>query len=910
MKKQLQFRIALLMVFLLSTTAFVAQSTISGTVKDQKGEIIPGVSIYLKGTTKGTSSNFDGNYEIKNVDNGTYTIIASYIGFDNFKKEINVNGKLTLNIVIKENAQSLDEIIVTGVVNPKSKIESSISVSTLGIKQIEQASPRSAGELFRNIPGIRAESSGGEGNANFNVRGVPVSSGGSRYFQIQEDGLPLNLFGDTSFGNADNFLRIDSNIGRVEAIRGGSASTQTSNGPAGIINMISKTGATEGGSFGTTFGLDYQTSRLDFEYGAPLGDGLSYHIGGFMRSGEGPRAIGYQGNKGGQFKANITKQFESGYVRVYAKFLNDKSVMYLPMPMLLEGDNANPTFSNLPGFDITNDATQSAYLQQSAGTSPFDGGGTHVNDVRNGNNPISKALGAEFSFDLGDGWKLAAKGRYSNNSGEWVAPFTAAVGTVSEIQGTLTADNDPDDPDRLDEDGNPDPYTGKAGIQSHLGEYATSGEVPSTLVYADGDREAFNPSNGLAQIIHMFDVTVEDLSNFFGDVKVSKKISDNIGVTAGLFTATQNTTIGWQWSSFLSEVKGGGQARLADVDGFSRNGQFSYGTPVWGNCCQRKYNIVHNVNSPYVGIDADINDKLNFDGSVRFENVKVNGNIAGGPTSQGNYDYDGDGVIQGIEQSVPVIAGNAGQIVNDDYNFVSYSAGLNYKLDQGSAVFARYSSGASGRAADRNSYGTDGKADVQYDEVSQLEVGYKKRLKNGVLNLTGFMSNTDEGLSNELNRTVGNPFKALGLEAETALAFGDNFSVNGSFTWTKAEIDGGANKGNAPRRQADLVYNVSPSYNFGENSQHGIALSVLGTSKSYAQDDNALVMPAYAYFNLIGRAGLTEGLSLVLSVNNLFDTVGITEVEENGDGAFGSNRLVRARSISGRSTTLSLQYKF
>ncbi len=182
-----------------------------------------------------------------------------------------------------EDAQSLNEIIVTGVVNPKSKLESSVSVSTMGAKLIEQASPRSAGELFRNIPGIRAESSGGEGNANFNVRGVPISSGGSRYFQIQEDGLPLNFFGDTSFGNADNFLRIDSNVGRVEAIRGGSASTQTSNGPAGIINMISKTGATEGGSLATTFGLDYQTSRLDFEYGTPIGNGLSYHIGGFMR---------------------------------------------------------------------------------------------------------------------------------------------------------------------------------------------------------------------------------------------------------------------------------------------------------------------------------------------------------------------------------------------------------------------------------------------------------------------------------------------------------------------------------------------------------------------------------------------------------------------------------------------------
>ncbi|MFC2110387.1 TonB-dependent receptor domain-containing protein, partial [Bacteroidota bacterium] len=847
-----------------------------GNVKDQSGMPVPGVNVVLDGTSKGAVTDFDGNYSIDNIEDGIYKVLATYVGYAKFSESVTVQGaNTTLNITLIEDAQSLDEIIVTGVVNPKSKIESSISVSTMNVKLIEQASPRSAGELFRNVPGIRAESSGGEGNANFNVRGVPVSSGGSRYFQIQEDGLPLNLFGDTSFGNADNYLRIDSNVGRVEAIRGGSASTQTSNGPAGIINMISKTGKSEGGSIGTTFGLDYQTNRLDFEYGTPIGDGLSYHIGGFMRTGEGPRKIGYQGNKGGQFKANLTKTFENGYVRTYVKYLNDKSVMYLPMPMLLKGDNSNPTYDNLPGFDITSDAVHSAYLQQSAGTSPFDGT-RHVNDVRSGNNPVSKSIGAEFSFELDNDWKVSGKARYSNNSGEWVAPFTAGVGTVAEME-TLAR---------------------------------TASNATGSLVYSDGAREAFNPSNGLAQVLHMFDVSVDDLSNFFSDVKVSKKINDNIGVTAGMFTATQNTKIGWQWNSFLSEVKGGGKARLADFDGFSRNGQFSYGTPVWGNCCQRKYNTVHNVNSPYVGVDASINEKLNFDGSVRFENVRVNGNIQGGPTSQGNFDYDGNGTIEGIEESVPVIIGNAGQIVNDDYNFISYSAGLNYKVNEGTAMFARYSSGASGRAADRNSYGTDGLGDVQYDELSQLEVGYKKRLENGVLNLTGFMSNTNEGISNELNRTVGNPFKALGLEAETALAFGDNISVNGSFTWTKAEIDGGVNKGNTPRRQAELVYNISPSYNFGENKEHSFALSVLGTSKSYAQDDNDLVMPAYAYFNLIGRAGLTQGLSLVVSVNNVFDTVGITEVEGNGDGAFGTNRLVRARSISGRSSTLSLQYKF
>jgi outer membrane receptor protein involved in Fe transport len=875
MKKHLQVRFTVLILMLLSTTVFFAQSTITGVVRDTNNQVIPGVNIILKGTTLGTTSDFDGKYSIADVPNGEYTLIASYIGYDNFKKQISLNSKNTvIDIIIKENAESLDEIVVTGVVNPKSKIESSISVSTVNIKQIEQATPRSAGELFRIIPGIRAESSGGEGNANFNVRGVPVSSGGSRYLQLQEDGLPIMLFGDTSFGNADNFLRIDSNIGRVEAIRGGSASTQTSNGPAGIINMISKTGNVEGGSIGATYGLDFQTSRLDFEYGTKISDNLYYHIGGFMRVGEGPREIGYQGNKGGQIKANITKEFNNGYVRTYFKFLNDRSVMYMPMPVSLTGTNTNPTFGNLPGFDITTDTPHSVNIQNTY--SVYDGNPTQ-NDMRNGNNPVSKAIGAEFSFDLGDGWDVNGKARYSNNSGQWNAPFTANVGTVSDIEALVR---------------------GASG-------------ATGALTFQDGT--PFNPANGLAQDIRYFDVTIEDLSNFFSDVKVTKAINNNIGLTVGMFSATQNTKIGWQWSSAITEVAGDGKARLGVFEGFSQGGAYSFGQPVWGNCCQRKYNTVHNVNSPYVGVDAEISEKLNFDGSIRFENVNVNGTINSGQLSNldsnGNligFDYNSDGVISPFEQTIPTIAGNPGQAISDNYNFVSFSAGLNYKINDGAAVFGRFSKGASGRAADRNNYGADGLGDVQFDEISQFEIGLKKRLNNGVLNVTGFISNTDEGISNELNRTVGNPFKAMGLEVESAYRFGD-FGINGSVTYTKAEIDGGANKGNAPRRQADFIYSLAPTYSFGSNKQHLLGLTILGTSKSFAQDDNVLVMPGYAYINAIARVGLTKGLSLSVNANNLFDTIGVTEVEGNGNIAGG---LAAARTISGRSTTMTLQYSF
>ncbi|WP_341220324.1 TonB-dependent receptor [Polaribacter atrinae] len=877
MKKLIQLKRLVLITLTFTASTLLAQSTISGSVKDQNGELIPGVNIILKGTTLGTTSDFDGNYEIKNVENGTYSLSASYIGFDNFTKDVTVNSsQVTVNIVIKENAQSLDEIIVTGVVNPKSKIESSVSISTISVKQIEQSSPRTTGEIFKNIPGIRAESSAGEGNSNFNVRGVPVSSGGSRYLQLQEDGLPLNLFGDTSFGNSDNWLRADKNIARVEAIRGGSASTQTSNGPAGIINLISKTGSTEGGTVSMTTGLDYSTNRVDFEYGTPLENGISYHIGGFMRTGEGPRATGFNANKGGQIKANITKRFKSGYIRTYLKFLNDKTAMYMPMPMLLQGTDANPTYANLPGFDITTDALQSKYLQESSGPTSSDRN-RQSRDIRDGNNAISKSVGVEFSFDLGDGWKVRNNGRIALNNGAFIAPFSAGFGETDSFVAGL-----------------PIPQ-------------------PATLSYADNGA-AYNPANGLIQNIHVFDTTIDDLSNVMNDLKVSKKITDNVAVTAGYFTATQNTKISWQWNSFLQEVKGGGDARLVDVDGLSRGGQYAYGTPAWGNCCQRKYNTQHTVNSPYVGIDADLNDKLNFSGSVRFENVKVDGTIASGPET-GEFDVNNNNIIEPIEMAVPIVQPNQNQIISDEYSFTSYSAGLNYKMNDDSAVFGRYSLGASGRAADRNGYNIDGTADVQYDQVSQLEIGYKKRFDKGTLNVTGFSSITDEAAGFELQNTVGSKYTATGLEVESAFVFGD-LSINGSATYTNAKIKedrggNGANDGNKPRRQADLLYSIAPSYNFGLEKQHSLGFSILGTTESYATDANDLVQPGYAYINFLGRVGLTEGLSLSLNINNLFDTVGITEVEGmDGTAINGTDRYVRARSITGRSSSLSLQYSF
>ena len=141
---------------------------------------------------------------------------------------------------------------------------------------------------------MRSESTGGEGNANIAVRGLPVAAGGAKFLQLQEDGLPVMEFGDIAFGNADIFLRYDGSVDRIQAVRGGSASTFASNSPGGVINFISNTGEVQGGSVGLTTGLDYASNRVDFRYGMPFGNGWRFHVGGFWRAGDGVRDAGYR----------------------------------------------------------------------------------------------------------------------------------------------------------------------------------------------------------------------------------------------------------------------------------------------------------------------------------------------------------------------------------------------------------------------------------------------------------------------------------------------------------------------------------------------------------------------------------------------------------------------------------------
>lgn len=860
-----------------------AQYTISGKVSDASGAGISGAIVVVDGTNAGALADDAGAYSIEFNQSGKVKVTASSISYANQSQEVELGSEknVVLNFTLANDAIGLNAVVITGVMNPKSKLESSVSVSTLNTQAIDQTVFRTTAEIFRSIPGVRSEASGGDGNTNITVRGVPISSGGSKYLQLQEDGLPVLLFGDIAFATSDIFLRADNSIARVEAIRGGSASTLSSNSPAGIINFISKTGAVAGGSIGTTVGIDNKNFRTDFNFGTPIGDDLSVHVGGFFRQGEGVRTAGYTANLGGQVKANITKRFSNGYARVYYKYLNDRTPAYMPMPLKVEGTNESPKWSGADGYDPTHGAMQSPYLMQNIGLGP-DGQLRRAN-VADGMHPLSHSIGTEFSFDLGNNWKIEDRARMSMNSGRFVAPFPAEIAKGSALA---------------------------SSVASLLGD--TTGTAHLAYAFAKTGATAFD-NNSMAMRIHMFDTELNNMNNMVNDFKVMKKVG-RLDLTAGFFKAYQNINMSWLWNSYLMDINGNGSMPLNVVDSagnvLTQNGLYAYGVPAWGNCCQRNYNTQYGINAPYIGAEVQITDKLNAGASFRWDMGTVNGTYAG--AAQTTFDVNNDGTISPNEQSVSGINNAAAMPVNYKYSYASYSMGLNYKLNDGMAVFGRYSRGGSAKA-DRILFSPsvyeDGSAKATLDFVNQAELGWKYNAKNYGLFVTGFYAATNEqgGFEATTQQIIENDYRALGLEVEGAANFGD-FNLRGSATYTNATITGGDTSvvGNRPRRQSPFIFNLAPSYTF---KGHSVGLNFIGTGSSYTGNDNKLKMPGYVVSNLYATFQITKGLTATLAGNNLLNAIGITESEETSITANQTN-YVRARPILGRSLSATVRYNF
>jgi outer membrane receptor protein involved in Fe transport len=752
--------------------------------------------------------------------------IMTVISSQAFAQEKAANDNTPLN---------LDAIIVTGQPQGISKMKSSVSISTMSDEQITRSGATNAAELLRSVPGIRSESSGGDSNANVTARGAPISAGGSRYVQFQEDGLPTLLFGDIAFATPDTFVRTDYNVDRLEVVRGGSASTLATNSPGGIINFISKTGKDTGGNLGLTVG-GARYNRLDFDYGVKDNEKTYTHIGGFYRLGEGgPRDSGVNVEKGGQLKAAITREFDKGYVRLNFKFLNDNTPSYLPVPVKFTGDK----ISELPGIDPRTATFYSPYLRTDR-TLTRDNGTVSTN-LNDGFSAKTSAFGVEAKFNLPGGIELDNKFRTAANSGRFVAIFPG-----SDV-----------------------------------------GAAPAGTTYATGPN-AGNPYTGNAFSAVVFNTSLDDFGLTVNDVKLTKNFgaaNNQVSLTGGLFTALQKLDVTWNFNEYLLEAVGQKAAVLSSAT----NGQNAF-----GGCCSNTSVSDYKAISPYIQLGTEMG-AFNGDISFRRDRMAATGTynqLLFAPTGATTYDFTKE------------------RVIDWNANRNSYSAGGNFRLNKDTSLFARYSNGAS-FMADRITFFNDaklvnGQSPVPINIIKQAEGGVKFRSGNFSTFATLFTAKTDEqnvDLTSATPVLKANKYDSKGIELESSFVAG-GFRLAGGLTYTKAKVTESsdtARVGKAPKRQADVVYQITPSYNFGN---FNVGASIIGTTDS--KDDSpagpvTVTLPAYAVINAFANYEFAQGLSASFGVNNLANQIGYTESNDGRQAA---------RSINGRSVRAGLKYSF
>jgi outer membrane receptor protein involved in Fe transport len=791
----------------------------------------------------------------------------------------------------EDDAGNEEEIVVTGVIGTagQNKIDTSISVSSLNAEAIADTNPTNLAEVFRQLPGIRSESSSGGGNSNINVRGIPISTGGAKFLSMQEDGLPILLFGDHLFAPADGFFKSDATLARVESVRGGTASTLTTNGPGGIINLIGKTGKDGGGSIAAGIGIDHRDYRVDAEFGSRLTDDLYFHIGGHFQQGGDYRDSGYSPISGGQVRLSLTKEFDAGYVRVTGKYIDKKEQAYFPQLVSRTGDATRGVVGTRLGNFRAKD--QSLYSNLTRNGLAVNGRNQlEPYDVADGLNHKVKSIGLETSFDLGSGIDLSTKTRYQDISGEFLGFFTYGALNAASLAGSTYFNG---------------PLAGQA---------VTAANLP----------------NGLASDVAVFDVNLDDLGNFANDIRLSKSFDiggeSTLDLAVGHFFMRQNFKQDWHWTRIVTTTEN--DAALIATPG-SINGLAGVNQAFGWDGSNRNYDLEAEVSSPFAALTFKTGG-LSLDASVRYDSMRQNGirtSASGGP-----FDVNGDGVITGTEATVSLNRGTVDARADLKADNFAWSLGANYLIGDNFSVFGRASSGASfnfDRALDfgvRDASGNllPGAEGAYVDTVKQYEIGFKAQdlqLGGGDLDFygTAFLSKTEES-----NITITPPtgqirkYEAKGLELEAYYNSGI-FNLYATATYTDAEIEDARNSagvvnaalvGNRPQRQAKFIWALTPSIDI---DRFRVSASWIGTSSSFANDANTLTQKGYSVVHLSGAVNLTEALEFSLNVNNLFDKAGITESANDGREsllASAPNTVTIGRSIQGRTMTANLRFKF
>jgi TonB-linked SusC/RagA family outer membrane protein len=264
-----------------SLTALAQERTVTGKVTDEKDQGLPGASVTIKGTTKGSNADVDGNFSLSGVKDSDVLVISS-IGY--LRQEVTIGNKSTVDVKLVPDVANLQEVVVTALGISKETRKLGYSVATIGGELMTKARETNvANSLAGRVAGlnVKGTSGGPGGTAKILMRGMPsMNSAGSPLIVI--NGVPMD---NTQRGSAGEWGGADGGDGignlnpddveSMTVLKGQAASAlfgaRASNG---VILIKTKTG--KKGDFSVDYNLNYSADAprdmTDFQY--EYGQGL------------------------------------------------------------------------------------------------------------------------------------------------------------------------------------------------------------------------------------------------------------------------------------------------------------------------------------------------------------------------------------------------------------------------------------------------------------------------------------------------------------------------------------------------------------------------------------------------------------------------------------------------------------
>jgi TonB-linked SusC/RagA family outer membrane protein len=208
----------------------LAERTVTGTVKGDNNDALPGVSVVLKGTQKGTTTDVDGKYSLAIPDGGDAILVFSFVG--STTKEVSVGSKTVLDVVLESDTKALNEVVVVGYGTAKKK-DLTGAVAIVNVSELQQQpTAQITSQLQGRASGVTVLGSGQPGEApQIRIRGINTFGNNAPLYVV--DGVPTQNINDIN----------PNDVATMQVLKdAGSASIYGSRAANGVIIITTKRG--------------------------------------------------------------------------------------------------------------------------------------------------------------------------------------------------------------------------------------------------------------------------------------------------------------------------------------------------------------------------------------------------------------------------------------------------------------------------------------------------------------------------------------------------------------------------------------------------------------------------------------------------------------------------------------------